>query len=128
MLSHEDALALFERRRRAWLAEDLDAYLALWTEDMTFQSPMHAEPLRGRSAFAELVGRSLATTRPVRFDLEHLAVRDDAVLAEWCIAVERRGSGGRIEWRGMSVAKMHEGRIAVWREYWNPAALTGGVG
>src|SRR2546425_12212371 len=94
MLSHDDALALFERRRRAWLDEDLDGYLALWTEDMTFQSPLHAEPLRGRSAFAELVGRSLATTRPVRFDLEHLAVWGDVVLAEWCIAIERRGSGG----------------------------------
>ena len=46
MLSHEDAWALFERRRRAWLDEDLPGYLALWTEDMTFQSPMHAEPLR----------------------------------------------------------------------------------
>jgi len=124
MLSHEDALALFEQRRRAWLDEDLNGYLALWTEDMTFQSPMHAEPLRGRSAFAELVGRSLASTRPVRFDLEHLAVQGDVVLAEWCIAVERRGSGGRVEWRGMSVAEMREGRIAVWREYWNPAALT----
>ena len=124
MLSHEDALALFERRRRAWLDENLDAYLALWTEDMTFQSPMHAEPLRGRGAFAELVGRSLATARPARFDLEHLAVCGDVVLAEWSIAIERRLNGGQIEWRGMSVAEMREGRIAVWREYWNPAALT----
>jgi len=124
MLSHDDALALFERRRRAWLDEDLNGYLALWTEDMTFQSPLHAEPLRGRSAFAELVGRSLATTRPVRFDLEHLAVWGDVVLAEWCIAIERRGSGGRVEWHGMSFAEMREGRIAAWREYWNPAALT----
>src|SRR2546430_17730861 len=112
MLSHEDALALFERRRRAWLAEELDAYLALWTEDMTFQSPMHAEPLRGRSAFAELVGRSLATTRPVRFDLEHLAVRDDAVLAEWCIAVERRGSGGGGERGGEGGGGGGEGGVA----------------
>ena len=124
MLSHEDALALFERRRRAWLDGDLDGYLALWTEDMTFQSPMHAEPLRGRDAFAELVGRSLATARPVRFDLEHLAVWGDVVLAEWCIAIERRGSSRQIEWRGMSVAEMRDGRIAAWREYWNPAALT----
>src|SRR2546429_3948661 len=111
MLSHEDALALFERRRRAWLAEDLDAYLALWTEDMTFQSPMPAEPLRGRSAFAELVGRSLATTRPVRFDLEHLAVRDDAVLAAWWIAVERRGSGGAARRPGRSAAAGPDGAI-----------------
>ena len=124
MLSHEDALALFERRRRAWLDGDLDGYLALWTEDMTFQSPLHPEPLRGRDAFAELVGRSLATGRPVRFDLEHLAVWGDVVLAEWRIAIERRGGGGQVEWRGMSVAEMRDGRIAAWREYWNPAALT----
>jgi len=123
MLSHEDALALFERRRRAWLDEDLDGYLALWTEDMTFQSPVHTEPLRGRDTFAELVRRSLATARPMRFDLEHLAVWGDVVLAEWCIAIERRG-GGQVEWRGMSVAEMRDGRIAAWREYWNPVALT----
>src|SRR3989442_10016309 len=109
MLSHDDALALFERRRRAWLDEDLNGYLALWTEDMTFQSPLHAEPLRGRSAFAELVGRSLATTRPVRFDLEHLAVWGDVVLAEWCIAIERRGSGGRGRWGGQGLPPQRAG-------------------
>src|SRR2546425_1976779 len=124
MLSHDDALALFERRRRAWLDEDLKGYLALWTEDMTFQSPLHAEPLRGRDAFAELVGRSLATARPVRFDLEHLAVWGDVVLAEWCIAIERRGSGGQIEWRGLSGAEMRGGRLPARGGDWDPAALT----
>ena len=116
-------MALFERRRRAWLAEDLDGYLGLWTEDMTFQSPMQAELVRGRAAFAELVRRSLAATRPVRFDFDHLAVRGDVVLAEWRIAIEPRAGGSRVEWRGMSVAEMRDGRIAVWREYWNPAVF-----
>src|SRR2546427_12790569 len=118
MLSHEDALGLFERRRRAWLDADLDGYLALWTEDMTFQSPLHAEPLRGRDAFAELVARSLATARPVRFDLEHLAVWGDVVLAEWCIAIERRGSGGGGGGGGLWVAPMGGGRLAPRRRDW----------
>jgi hypothetical protein len=61
MPSHEEAVALFDRRRDAWLREDLDGYLGLWAEDMTFQSPAHAEPLRGRAAFGELVRRSLAS-------------------------------------------------------------------
>ena len=123
MLSHDDAWALFDRRRRAWLDENLAAYLALWTEDMTFQSPLHREPLRGRAAFADLVARSLAAARPVRFDVEHLAVWGDVVMAEWTIAMERRGNGALVEWRGMSVAEMRDGLIATWREYWNPAAL-----
>src|SRR5881296_4373588 len=121
MLSHEDALALFERRRRAWLDEDLNGYLALWTEDMTFQSPLHAEPLRGRAAFADLVRQAFAFARPLAFDFTHVAVAGDVVLAEWRIAVERRAGGRRVEWWGMSVAEMQGGRIRRWREYWNPA-------
>jgi len=121
MPTRDEAVALFERRRQAWLREDLEGYLALWAEDMSFQSPVHAEPLRGRSAFAELVRRSFALSRPVRFDFTHLAVAGDVVLAEWVIAVERRDGGRRVEWWGMSVATLRDGVIRSWREYWNPA-------
>jgi ketosteroid isomerase-like protein len=103
-----EAGQLFERRRRAWLAGDLDAYLDLWAEDMTFQSPLHAVPLRGRAAFAELVRLSAATAAPRRFDVHHLAVEGNMVLAEWTIAIERRDSGMRIEWTGMSVAEIRD--------------------
>jgi uncharacterized protein (TIGR02246 family) len=123
MPTREEALALFERRRRAWLAEDLDAYLALWAEDMRFQSPVHAEPLRGRAAFADLVARSFARARPVSFDFTHVAVHGAMVLAEWTIAMEHRDTRRRIVWSGMSVAEIREALIRTWREYWNPADL-----
>jgi uncharacterized protein (TIGR02246 family) len=124
-LSLADATALFDQRRRAWLDEDIDAYLALWSEDMTFRSPVHAEPLRGRDAFAALVRASAARTRPVRFDFHHLAVVGDAVLAEWTITVARRDDGREVTWDGMSVCGLRAGRIAWWREYWNPMDLSG---
>jgi len=120
-MTHAQAVALFERRRDAWLREDLEAYLALWAEDMTFQSPVHAEPLRGRAAFAALVRRSLERARPVRFDFTHVAVEGSMVLAEWVVAIEDRAGGRRREWWGMSVAEVHGGLLARWREYWNPA-------
>jgi uncharacterized protein (TIGR02246 family) len=121
MPTHPEAVALFDRRRDAWLRGDLDAYLALWADDMTFQSPVHAEPLRGRPAFADLVRQSFAFARPVAFDFAHIAVVGDVVLAEWRIAIERREGGRRIEWWGMSVAEVRGGLIRRWREYWNPA-------
>jgi uncharacterized protein len=122
MPTYDEALALFEKRRQAWLREDTDAYLALWAEDMTFQSPVHGEPL-GRAAFADLIRQSAAFSRPLRFDFDHIAVRGPMVLAEWTIAIERRDSGKRIEWRGMSVAEIRDGLIVTWREYWNPLAV-----
>lgn len=122
MPTRDEAVALFERRRQAWLREDVDAYLALWADDMTFQSPVHPEPL-GRAAFGDLIRQSAAFSRPLRFDFDHIAVHGPMVLAEWTIAIERRDSGQRIEWRGMSIAEIRDGLIYAWREYWNPAAL-----
>jgi len=122
MPTRDEAAALFERRRQAWLREDVDAYLALWADDMTFQSPVHPEPL-GRAAFADLIRQSAAFSRPLRFDFNHIAVHGPMVLAEWTIAIERRDSGQRIEWRGMSVAEIRDGLIHTWREYWNPLVV-----
>jgi ketosteroid isomerase-like protein len=121
MLTRDEALALFARRRDAWLAGDLDAYLALWADDMRFQSPVHAEPLVGKAAFAELVRHSFAFTTPRSFEFSHVAVAGAFVLAEWTISVERRDGGRRVTWSGMSVAEIQGGLIRWWREYWNPA-------
>lgn len=122
--TYAQATALFDRRRAAWLREDLDAYLDCFAVDLVFASPVHDPPLRGRPAFAEVVRRSNAALRPCSFDVHALAVQDDVVLAEWSIAVEARADGRRLHWRGMSVATYRDERIATWREYWNPADLT----
>ena len=123
MPTHDEAVALFERRRRAWLDENTEAYLALWAEDVSFRSPVHAEPLRGRAAFADLVRQSIGFSRPVQFDFHHIAVAGPMVLAEWTIAIERRADGRRMVWDGMSVAEIRDGLILSWREYWNPNDL-----
>jgi len=126
MLTLPEAMRLFDARRTAWLREDLDGYLALWADDMTFAAPSHPQPLRGKPAFSELVRRSNAMTRPVRFNVLHLAIAgDDVVLAEWVITVERREGGEAITWRGMSRCTIRDGLITEWREYWNPADLAG---
>ena len=126
MPTRDEALALFERRRQAWLAGDVEAYLALWAPDMRFRSPTHPEPL-DRLGFAALVRRSLAAARPLSFDFSHVAVNGDMVLAEWRIAVER-SDGERVVWWGMSVAEVRDGLIFDWREYWNPADVARATG
>jgi uncharacterized protein (TIGR02246 family) len=120
-MTRDEAMALFERRRDAWLASDLDAYLDLFAPDLVFQSPAHAEPLVGRDAFAALVHSSAANLAPQEFVFTDLAVNGDVVLAEWHIAAVHRASGKRIAWWGMSTCTIRDGQIARWREYWNPA-------
>ena len=128
MPSHDEAVALFERRRQAWLREDIDGYLGLWHPDCEFGSPMHQPPLRGRDAFAALVRQSNSAARPVRFDIRHLAVDGEVVLAEWDIGIAGRQDGREVAWSGMSVCVIRDGLIVRWREYWNPADLGLGRG
>lgn len=122
-LSLADARRLFDRRREAWLAADLDAYLSLFADDFEITMPGRAEPVRGIEPYRKLVTRSFEWARPASFEFHHLAVVGDTVLAEWTISVARRDTGATVEWRGMSVCEIRDGLIAWWREYWDPRSI-----
>ncbi len=124
MLSPEAASALFDRRRRAWLAEDVEGYLACFADDLEIEVPGRDEPLRGIEGYERLVRRSFAWARPVSFEIHHLAVTaDGTVLAEWSITTDRRDGGGPMAWRGMSACGIEAERITWWREHWDRAQL-----
>ena len=122
MVDYSEAVTLFEKRRDAWMAEDLDGYLALFHEDLVFQGPT-GEPQHGRAVFADLVRRSLKAFVPDGFDYHEISVHGSKVLAEWTQAIRSRESGQRLIWRGMSVCDLRDGLIVWWREYYDPAQL-----
>lgn len=108
---------VFDRRVRAWLAEDVDGYLACWHNDMSIVLPGREAPIVGLDAYREMVEQSFAWARPVSFDVHHIAVDGDIALAEWTIRVARRRDDVLYEWSGMSVCEVRDGRITWWREY-----------
>jgi ketosteroid isomerase-like protein len=119
----DEAIDLFERRRKAWLAEDLEAYFALWADDMTFKSPMHDEPLQGKRAYEDMVRQSATFVRPLGFDIMSIAVNGDLVLAEWKITLEWRVQGVTVSYTGMSRSTIRNGLITEWSEYWNAGEM-----
>ena len=123
MVDVQVAHAVFDRRRAAWLAEDVDGYLDCWVDDLVLETPGR-EPVRGRDAYEAMVRQSFAWAKPNAFEFHHIAVGGDIVFADWTISVERRHDAKVIEWRGMSVAELRDGRIVWWREYYDdPQAL-----
>lgn len=122
-ISSTEARELFERRKRAWLDEDAQAYLELWSDEMVIEIPGRAEPIRGKSAYAKLIQESMRAMRPVAWEFHSLAVDGDRVLAEWTIESEYREAARRIRWRGMSICRVEDGLIREWREYWDPGAM-----
>jgi uncharacterized protein (TIGR02246 family) len=122
VLSRAEAVALFDRRREAWLSGDLERYLALFAPDLVIEIPGR-DPIVGRDAYAELVRASDEHVAPVSFEFHEIAVHESRVLSEWTIEIERRSSGTRVAYRGMSICEIRHGLIAWWREFYDPSAL-----
>ncbi|MDQ1520334.1 MAG: hypothetical protein QOI55_1407 [Actinomycetota bacterium] len=80
-MNRQQASDLFDRRVRAWLAEDVDAYLACWHDDMRITLPGRDDALVGVAAYRRLVERSFAWAKPVSFDVHALAVVVDTDIA-----------------------------------------------
>lgn len=109
------AREVFARRVAAWLAEDVDAYMDCWHDDMVITLPSGV--VEGRARYRRLVEQGFRWAAPVAFDVHHLAVDGDAVLSDWTIRARRRDDGVVVEWRGLSVCELRDGLITWWREH-----------
>lgn len=112
----DSAREMFERRVAAWLAADVDAYMDCWHDDMELTLP-GGRVISGRDAYRALVEASFGWAAPVSFDVHHLAVDGACVLADWTIRARRRDDGALVEWHGLSVCELRDGRITWWREH-----------
>jgi limonene-1,2-epoxide hydrolase len=111
-----DALSdVFRRRVDAWLAADLDAYMACWADDMVIELPTGV--IRDKAKYRRLVEGGFEWAAPVSFDVHHLAFDGAVALADWTIRARRREDDALIEWRGLSVCELRDGKIVWWREH-----------
>jgi limonene-1,2-epoxide hydrolase len=117
VIAVEEARNVFARRIAAWLAEDIDAYVDCWHEDMRIEMP--TDVIEGAARYRKLLVGSFAWAMPVSFDVHHLAVDgpNDIVFADWTIRARRREDDVLVEWRGLSVCEIRDGRISWWREH-----------
>ncbi len=106
----------FERRVQAWLASDVDAYLACWHDDMELTLP-GGRVVQGIDAYRRLVEGSFAWGKPVSFDVHYLAYDGPVALADWTLRVRRVEDDALIEWRGLSVCEFRDEKISWWREH-----------
>jgi len=117
MIALDEARAVFARRVDAWLAQDVVSYLDCWHDDMRIALPTGV--IVGAARYRTLVEASFDWAAPVSFDVHHFAVDETAgiVFADWTIRVRRRDNDVVIEWQGLSVCEMRDGRIVWWREH-----------
>ena len=99
-LTHGAGQDLLAAWKRAWEDRDVDAFLALFTDDADFRPDPFAESIVGAAAIRAYWNDFAARTAHTELDAERLWVTDRSVLAAWHGATTLRASAERVRHRG----------------------------
>lgn len=119
-LDLELARSLLERRDRAFMARDIDAYVALWREDARVEGPEHS--IGGVVDLRRSLERAWKGWEPLYMGVVSIGVAGWIVHHEFVSVWERRGQTIRRLVSGVGVAEADgQGRFVWLREYFDPS-------
>jgi len=107
-----------------WSSLDPDKLVAYFTEDGVYHN-MPAKPVAGRENLRRFIAVFLADWERTDWDILNLIGRGDVVVAE---RLDRTVAGGKpVDLPCCGVFEMRDGKIAVWRDYFDMATYTRAV-
>lgn len=130
-----DTRRVFERAKELALAKDLNGFADLFAEDGTHELPF-APPgipkrVTGRenlrAYFAGIAGTPLRHNAFRNMTL-YRSIDPEVLIAEYDADGEVTGTGRRYTLRYLQVVRVRDGRITLWRDYWDPLATAALLG
>jgi len=109
----ESALELGTRYRDAFFARDVDAIMALVTPDFVFENVTAGERIEGRDAARAHIAAIHDRWPDMRFVEREGGLRAgaDHMVAEWTARATHPDTRVRLEWDGMDLILIRDGRI-----------------
>ena len=114
-MDYDDAMAMMEKRRAAWLQQDVEAYVSLFSEDFAFSDGV--EQVRGRVAWEQVIRANNERSSPISWEFHDVAVHGSNILAEWTVTIEPKGTGATLSLHGMSISAARDGVFTSHHEY-----------
>jgi ketosteroid isomerase-like protein len=107
------ALELATLYRDAFFARDVDAIMALVTPDFVFENVTGGERIEGADAARRHIAALHARWPDLSFEEREggLTAGTDHAVAEWTARATHPDTGRRIEWDGMDMIQVRDGRI-----------------
>ena len=105
-----DIRTLIDTYNDAWNRQDLDAVSSLHADDIVFHNWTAGERVEGADAVRAHIGGIFENWPSLRFTGRSMHVGDDFVVSEWTASATK--DGGTLEWDGVDVFPIVDGKIA----------------
>lgn len=105
----------------AWSSLDADRLASYFTEDGSYYN-MPMEPVTGRDNIREFIGGFLSTWSQTDWEIKHILSAGDVVIAERLD--KTKTSAGDVDLPCVGVFEMSDGKIRIWRDYFDMATYT----
>ena len=113
MKAPSDALATVERFNEAFNRHDVDAIMALMTDDCVFENTRPAPDglrLEGSAVVRAYWEKFFRVSPQAHFTTEEIAAAGDRCVVRWTYSWVKEGTPGRV--RGVDLFRVRDGRVA----------------
>lgn len=126
-------MALYEKMKQSWLGGLTELDEDLWADDVVVETPYSRSRIEGKAAWLAHARAGRATMPPVRFDeVREIAVHEtkdpEVIVVEYELTGTALATGKRGTGRFVGVLRVRDGRIVLWREYQDVAAMAETLG
>lgn len=120
-MSAHDNVAIVTAFIAAWSRLDADELASYFAEDGCYHN-VPVGPVTGRDNVRNMIAAFTANWTATEWDLVHIVGNGDVVIAE---RLDRTEVGSKqVDLPCTGVFEMHEGKIKVWRDYFDLATFT----
>lgn len=124
-MTDDDKIAIFHRMAQAWHEQDWRTCADLFAPDGVLHSVM-LEPVVGRQAIYDRISKLGGANKKVTLHIRRIGVIDGALFTERTDEIVLDGRRGEAPVVG--ILEFQDGKITLWREYYDRAQLMRAAG
>ncbi|NJM70273.1 MAG: SgcJ/EcaC family oxidoreductase [Scytonema sp. RU_4_4] len=114
-MNQENIRVLLEKARDAWVTQNADALVQLFTKDGELIVP--GKRWQGQEKIREEIIQFAQQYSNVKIDIKRIIILGNQAVVEWYYEDTEKASGHRNKADDVIVVDFKEGRISRWREY-----------
>ena len=120
MVSIERAQEILDIYGKAWVEQDVELVLSIFSEDAEYWERAFVEPYIGHEMIGQYWQEKVVDEQSdIEFSLTNLLVSGDTIVAEWDASVTSNVQHKRIHLRSVAILETANGLVSRFREYWH---------